>query len=65
MVVFTEEVLTENLSFCGLGFYFVDAGGAQWRLPLAIQCFFTLALGFVVWFLPESPRWCEWISPWI
>ncbi|KAI1617377.1 general substrate transporter [Exophiala viscosa] len=44
-------------NFIGLGFYFVNAGGAQWRPPLAIQCFFLITLGCGIWFLPESPRW--------
>jgi MFS family permease len=44
-------------SWVGLGFYFVNASGAQWRLPLAIQCFPPLLLSAGVLFLPESPRW--------
>ncbi|KAI1610532.1 MFS transporter [Exophiala viscosa] len=44
-------------SWIGFGFYFVNAGGAQWRLPLAIQCLPPLLLAFGVLLLPESPRW--------
>ncbi|KAL6240681.1 hypothetical protein RBB50_012391 [Rhinocladiella similis] len=44
-------------SWVGLGFYFVNASGAQWRLPLAIQCLPPLFLAIGVLFLPESPRW--------
>lgn len=44
-------------SWVGLGFYFVNASGAQWRLPLAIQCLPPLFLSFGVLMLPESPRW--------
>lgn len=44
-------------SWIGLGFYFVNASGAQWRLPLAIQCLPPLLLSFGVLFVPESPRW--------
>jgi len=44
-------------SWVGLGFYFVNASGAQWRLTLAIQCFPPLFLSLGVLFLPESPRW--------
>jgi hypothetical protein len=48
--------LTHN-SWIGYGFYYVDAGGAQWRVPIAIQCVPTLILGIGVFFIPESPRW--------
>ncbi|EXJ61686.1 hypothetical protein A1O7_02115 [Cladophialophora yegresii CBS 114405] len=44
-------------SWVGLGFYFVDAGGAQWRLPLAIQAVWPAVLSAGVLFLPETPRW--------
>lgn len=44
-------------SWVGLGFYFVNASGAQWRLPLAIQCLPPLFLAMGIYFLPESPRW--------
>ena len=44
-------------SWVGVAFYFVNASGAQWRLPLAIQCLPPLFLSFGVLFLPESPRW--------
>lgn len=44
-------------SWVGLGFYFVDASGAQWRLPLAIQCLPPLFLSLGILYLPESPRW--------
>ncbi|KAL1625891.1 hypothetical protein SLS56_007130 [Neofusicoccum ribis] len=44
-------------SWVGVGFFFVNAGGAQWRIPLAIQTIppFLLACGIMR--LPESPRW--------
>jgi MFS family permease len=44
-------------SWVGFGFYFVNASGAQWRLPLAIQCLPALCLAVGISFLPESPRW--------
>ncbi|KIX99687.1 uncharacterized protein Z520_04322 [Fonsecaea multimorphosa CBS 102226] len=44
-------------SWVGLGFYFVNAGGAQWRLPLAIQSLWPATLACGVLFLPETPRW--------
>lgn len=44
-------------SWIGFGFYFVDASGAQWRIPLAIQCLPPLMLAAGIMFLPESSRW--------
>jgi MFS family permease len=44
-------------SWVGLGFYFVNASGSQWRLPLAIQCLPPLILASGIFMLPESPRW--------
>lgn len=44
-------------SWVGLGFYFVNASGSQWRLPLAIQCLPPLILSCGIYLLPESPRW--------
>lgn len=44
-------------SWVGFAFYFVNADGAQWRLPLAIQAIPPLLLSTGVLLLPESPRW--------
>ncbi|KPM38696.1 hypothetical protein AK830_g7864 [Neonectria ditissima] len=44
-------------SWVGLGFFFVNASGAQWRIPLAIQCLPPLCLAAGVMMLPETPRW--------
>ncbi|SMR47983.1 unnamed protein product [Zymoseptoria tritici ST99CH_3D1] len=38
------------------GFSFVDSE-ASWRTPVAIQLIFAIVVIFVVWGLPESPRW--------
>ncbi|KAM0723568.1 hypothetical protein Q7P37_000555 [Cladosporium fusiforme] len=38
------------------GFSFVE-GPASWRTPIAIQLVFAIAVTFIVWGLPESPRW--------
>jgi MFS family permease len=46
-------------SWIGYGFYFVNANGAQWRVPLILQAVPPLILTFGVLFLPESPRWCR------
>jgi sugar porter (SP) family MFS transporter len=44
-------------SWIGYGFFFVNASGAQWRIPLAIQIIPALVLGCGILFIPESPRW--------
>ncbi|KAF5575469.1 major facilitator superfamily transporter [Fusarium pseudocircinatum] len=44
-------------SWTGLGFYFVKASGAQWRIPLAIQCLPSLLLVVGILMLRETPRW--------
>lgn len=47
-----------SASWIGFGFYFLDnSSGAQWRVPIAIQCVPALGLALSVLFLPESPRW--------
>ena len=47
-----------NLSnWIGYGFFFVNASGAQWRIPLAIQIIPALVLGCGILSIPESPRW--------
>lgn len=46
-------------SWIGYGFYFVNASGAQWRVPLAIQALPPLVLACGILFMPESPRWCK------
>lgn len=53
------RILTTTLSWIGFGFYFVNASGSQWRVPLAIQCVPTVFLAAGLYFLPESPRWCK------
>ncbi|KAL1981874.1 hypothetical protein VTN96DRAFT_2061 [Rasamsonia emersonii] len=44
-------------SWVGFAFYFVNANGAQWRLPLAVQAIPALFCTIGILFLPESPRW--------
>ncbi|KAK5275943.1 hypothetical protein LTR40_012263, partial [Exophiala xenobiotica] len=46
-----------SASWAGFGFYFVNASGAQWRLPLAIQAIPALFCALGILFMPESPRW--------
>lgn len=38
------------------GFSHVDSGAA-WRTPIGIQLIFAIIVVFIVWGLPESPRW--------
>lgn len=33
------------------------SGAASWRTPIALQLIFAIVVIFVVWGLPESPRW--------
>jgi MFS family permease len=42
----------------GAAFFHVP-GQVDWRVPLAIQCASPIALLCIIFFLPESPRWCE------
>ncbi|CEI59934.1 hypothetical protein FVEN_g8262 [Fusarium venenatum] len=44
-------------AWVGFGFFLVNADGAQWRPPLALQSFPPLILVRGVYFIPESPRW--------
>ncbi|KAJ4127074.1 hypothetical protein NW768_008697 [Fusarium equiseti] len=44
-------------AWVGFGFFYVNADGAQWKPPLAIQCLPPLILACGVYFIPESPRW--------
>ncbi|KAJ9640137.1 hypothetical protein H2204_003362 [Knufia peltigerae] len=44
-------------SWTGFGFYFVNASGTQWRMPLAIGGLWPLLLAGGVLFIPDSPRW--------
>jgi hypothetical protein len=44
-------------SWVGVAFYFVNANGAQWRIPLALQIIAPLGLACGICFMPESPRW--------
>ncbi|KAH0840760.1 hypothetical protein AYO21_00590 [Fonsecaea monophora] len=46
-----------SASWIGVAFYFVQAAGAQWRIPLAVQAVWPACLAMGVLFLPESPRW--------
>ncbi|KAK5058471.1 hypothetical protein LTR69_006876 [Exophiala sideris] len=43
-------------NWIGVAFYYVP-GSAGWRVPLALQVIFPLALVCVLVFIPESPRW--------
>jgi len=38
------------------GFSYID-GDVAWRTPIALQLVFAIAVVFIVWGCPESPRW--------
>lgn len=40
-----------------LGMTYIAYSDASWRFPLAFQCFLALLCMFLLWFMPESPRW--------
>lgn len=41
----------------GVAFYFVDAGGAQWRIPFALTAVPAILALLALIKVPESPRW--------
>jgi len=47
---------------CGLGAYHATNMTLQWRLPIALSCFWPLALGIGLFFVPESPRYLAWVN---
>lgn len=44
-------------AWINLGFFEVDNGLIQWRLPLAIPCLISMVVMAAVFCIPESPRW--------
>jgi MFS family permease len=60
------RLVSKEVLFIGVGIslaYWIDFGfsyidsGIAWRTPIAIQLVFAVAVTFIVWGLPESPRW--------
>ncbi|KAK0306050.1 hypothetical protein LTR01_006398 [Friedmanniomyces endolithicus] len=60
------RIVAWEIWFIGIGIvlaYWIDyafsyvAGEAGWRTPIALQLIFAVAVVFIVWGLPESPRW--------
>jgi MFS family permease len=49
-------LLLSQAYWIDFGFSFIE-GPASWRTPIAIQLIFAIAVVFIVWGLPESPRW--------
>ncbi|TLD34580.1 hypothetical protein E2P81_ATG04745 [Venturia nashicola] len=45
------------VSWFEFGLYFVKNNSVNWRLPIAFQALFALAVLIGIWGLPESPRW--------
>jgi MFS family permease len=44
-------------NWIGVAFYFVEAGGAQWRIPFALCAVPSFLTIFLLPLIPESPRW--------
>lgn len=44
-------------AWINLGFFEIDNGPLQWRIPLAIPCLISLIPLVTVFTIPESPRW--------
>ncbi|OAP58403.1 hypothetical protein AYL99_07493 [Fonsecaea erecta] len=44
-------------NWLGVAFYFVEAGGVQWRIPFAICTAPSFLTIFLLPVIPESPRW--------
>ncbi|KAF2178797.1 general substrate transporter [Zopfia rhizophila CBS 207.26] len=60
------RLVSWEVLFIGIGIvlaYWIDfgfsyiAGSIAWRTPIALQLVFAIAVIFLVWGLPESPRW--------
>ncbi|ORY14326.1 general substrate transporter [Clohesyomyces aquaticus] len=60
------RLVSWEVLFIGVGIvlaYWIDfgfsyvGGSVAWRTPIAIQLIFAIAVIFLVWGLPESPRW--------
>ncbi|KAJ4290580.1 hypothetical protein N0V90_010797 [Kalmusia sp. IMI 367209] len=60
------RVVSWEIWFIGIGIclaYWIDygfsflPGSVAWRCPIAIQLVFAIMVVFLVWGLPESPRW--------
>ncbi|KNG85317.1 hypothetical protein ANOM_006278 [Aspergillus nomiae NRRL 13137] len=52
MIAFWLNFGTQHIGGTGDG-----QSPAAWRFPLALQCLFSLILGFGTFFLPYTPRW--------
>ncbi|KAI9753060.1 MAG: hypothetical protein M4579_005359 [Chaenotheca gracillima] len=61
LVLFEGALITGGIMisyWINYGFFFANSlGSAQWRLPIAFQAIFGIALIIGVMALPESPRW--------
>ncbi|ODV65356.1 general substrate transporter [Hyphopichia burtonii NRRL Y-1933] len=44
-------------NWVNVGLYFCSNVNAQWRVTLALQMVWPLALAICIWWMPESPRW--------
>lgn len=55
-LVLTLDCLLTYADWIDYGFSYVESH-ASWRTPIAIQLVFAITVVFIVWGLPESPRW--------
>lgn len=55
-----------QLSTLNFGIFFVywidyafstHIGSYAWRIPVVLQCMFIIPMMFILWIIPESPRW--------
>ncbi len=50
------SLLTLHADWIDYGFSYVKSD-VSWRTPIGIQLIFAIIVIFIVWGLPESPRW--------
>ena len=60
------KVVCAQLSTANFGIFFVywidyafstHISSYAWRIPVVLQCMFIIPMMFILWIIPESPRW--------
>ena len=60
------KVVCAQLSTANFGIFFVywidyafstHINSYAWRIPVVLQCMFIIPMMFILWIIPESPRW--------